>query len=1032
MKMILVKEKRRARPAISLLLLTCLLLLPSAGPAVEISISPTTRSTARDLSGRVASILQQYRPDARDEFDQERLTRIFYQAFERNILHPPILYSALTVRKRKNGFVDLINNMIKAAEVLKDDAYIDRLLNRFLNRTFRISKYKNKVLLAEADLKKRENLFRGMDRPLRDAIFEVATSKTDNKKIAYRFFNNFYLPLIKINKLFDRIYIYDNERPYEYFLDRFSKQDLVRSSNEFFSFTRNLDFVNAETSLTKLIKHYYRKLGLNPWERSDIIVSKNINLSVHKAILEAFKSSYKDSYEFEKIIKNFLNYVDNEDYLIKSIDYKRQEKDVYDNRLFFEFIYYQLLVPYELIRFPVLDNDGNPISIDKLMGEMGVSSSEASFNRTVDGSIREQFCKKILGTDITKIIVPKGKISTLLLLEKIRGQIQGHLDKRISVAILLPNTERNNEGSNFEIERYNYLKRELFRDLKDSLELAFTSSEIANYLTTLLELNKSYRTGDVTSFYVVTHDIYKNYFNRMTPEDRQKVFTERLKLGLSSSSFVGKKAAQFILTEMETIEEEFSQIYSISRATEIHDLSDVVELRYRTKPNAKRQPTVEPENKPEILYFLLGNLRKLLTILSDDEIKLSRNDYRRAYKIVNNILDIYNHFRPLSTKTGPKQTGILSAIIEKKDVRQPLIKFSRKFTRKKKGDEVTKGYRREVVAKIIGHNFQNMETVFWALENNNAQIFPEEVSFSYTVPNFDLLIPITEQVHIENKNFIRDTLGNFPLNLSLFEGLDDNFVEQFFFMNPSVRGKTRISCFDDAVREAIKIRLGETTSPEAKSSLKAFEDAQRDRLGEGCRQFSSVFGIQDLWEKTAEAIAQEKAGGKKPFYQDYQAFYRGGYFGKDEAGAAEFKENISAAFINKFYNTSEDKLDLYYNLLAGEEGRNLGLTGVIDKYKPGEIEFVDIYQQAVLQLMEDLFHGKGLAEGKEFIGQLVYEREKNKAKKIDDDIIYSDSFFQFCDWMSVCISNFKDYPQIRRLFIDDATLKRLDTTVAGL
>ncbi len=139
------------------------------------------------------------------------------------------------------------------------------------------------------------------------------------------------------------------------------------------------------------------------------------------------------------------------------------------------------------------------------------------------------FLDKIINFRLPQMMVSQETTTTDDLMQQMRKQIKGYLEKKVSVAIFLPNSEYNNAGQPYEIDDYNKLKQNLFISLKNSIADAGSSAEIADMLISMLRLHKSYRSGDLQiSFYVVTNDLYKKNLSLLEEPEKKGCLAKSL------------------------------------------------------------------------------------------------------------------------------------------------------------------------------------------------------------------------------------------------------------------------------------------------------------------------------------------------------------------------------------------------------------------------------------------------------------------------------------------------------------------------
>ncbi len=314
-----------------------------------------------DWIREVNKLTDTYKASPKGTLPLTQISKIISKEFENNILLPPLLNKSLTAYNRQAKFVSLIKTMLDVQQKLEYDRYLDSVLERIATKTFGV-KAGRKIILSEARLKWIEDLFKGMDKELRAALSEV-----NDPTATYKFYTKLYLPLIKINGLLNNIYEYNGEKPFVYFIDSLDKEKLEASFTEFLKFVKTLDFVNAEVPLSKLLSNYYTKRGKNIWKEPDLLLSKNINLPVFINVLMAQEGRLNEAYDFKAILNNLLIYIDNKWYLIKHANYENNKIDYYDNMVYFDFIYNDLLIPLEIKTFSLRDEIGRIIPLGRLV-----------------------------------------------------------------------------------------------------------------------------------------------------------------------------------------------------------------------------------------------------------------------------------------------------------------------------------------------------------------------------------------------------------------------------------------------------------------------------------------------------------------------------------------------------------------------------------------------------------------------------------------------------------------------------------------
>ncbi len=984
---------------------------------------------------KVNSLIDNYKSSPKDTFPLAEINKIISREFEKNILLPPLLNENHTAYNRQAKFVNLIKTMLDVRQKLEYDRYLDNILEIITAKIFGVAGDKKKIILSEAELKRVEKLFEGMDKELRAALSEL-----NDPEATYKFYTKLYFPLIKIDGLLNYIYEYNGQQPFVYFIDSLDKKMLEASFSEFLKFTKSLDFVNAETPFSEWLVHYYTKRGKKIWRQPDLLISRNINLPVFINVLKAQEGRLSETYDFKAILNNLLVHIDNKRYLIKKVNYEDHKVDYYDNMFFFDFIYNDLLIPLEIKTFPLRDETGRLIPLGRLVDEknkifLGAETRVGGRDK-VDGKVRQMFLDKIINFRLPQVMASQEMTTTDALMQQIRQQIKDYLEKKVSVAIFLPNSQYNNAGQPYDIEKNNKLKQSLFISLKNSIADAGSSTEIADILISMLRLNKSYRSGDLQiSFYIVANDLYKKYYSLLDPPEKKMVLIEKLKLGLSNKKLVDENSLKILLSQAGITNTDLAALYPL-KLPGINSLSEAVAYRLASVDKDVINHQLINADEDEMTFFLIRNLETFINVLNGEE-KISLKNGLYAYREIDRAIDLYNHRLPLLSnisRTAPLKNQDILALMIIDDIRYPLAVFNNKFVtlhKETRGGLMTK-YINKIATKLIIYNFLAWEALFDATDTSDKDIFKVQRSFEYSLLNFDLLIPMTKEKSYSAHDFTEKTFAGLALNLGVLKGAGDDLIWQYFFSDAAAlkniersQKRTRINSYDDIIRKAIKLTYGDSP-PEVKSKFKGFIQSQKLLFFEVYNKFSSTTGIQKLWELLLARLATEARQPDKAFFEKYHNFYFTGNFIRNSQAEVEFKPDVVRGFNKTFYAEESSlprQLSNYFKLCSGEEGGNLGINGVLETYRNTDVDYIKAYKKAAISLMLRVFEGRGLEPEQAYIGQMFYDNQQRKIKSIVNSDLYSDDFYLVYDFIWKAARKLADRPELRRLFVEDNAWK---------
>jgi hypothetical protein len=883
-----------------------------------------------------------------------------------------------------------------------------------------------------------ENLFKGLDKELREAIFEV-----NNPEVTYKFYTKFYFQLIKIDSFLNYIYEYEDQRPFEDFIDRFDKDRLEASFGEIQKYLVGLDFINAEKSLTRLLIYYYKKRGVNIWEYPDITLSKNINIPVFINILKAYQEDLKEHFSYETILRKSLDYIDDKEYLIKKVRYKK--RTYYNSISFYNFMYHHLLLPLEVKRYPFRDKEGNYLPFSNLVKEKNKiildSEKDISGRKKVDGNLRQMFCDKLLKFDLFRVFISQAQTATDFSFKNILQHQREYLLRNVIATIFLPNSPFNNASDDFALYKYNKMKLELFLKLKQSLSKTQNSKLITSLLASLLKLNKSFRSGALQlPFYIITDDIYRNYFDRLQEKDKKRLTYERLKLGLSNKRVVGTNSMKIFINETISTINDLLKTYKITPPP-INTLSEALEFRSVSGNLNNQTKQIKDTEKTKRMFFLINNLNNFLYILNNQKGQISF-DIENIYSSINSMLDIYHHNYPFlginsAAISKNKNALLLMSLLDKDNIRYPFLVLDEKLLNREEypQNEHTALLRKKIISKLIMHNFLACEVIFYVIENNGQEIFNSDLHLKFRLLDFDILFPVINTKKISAKRLVEDTLASLVLNLNLLKETDDDFIYHYLFsdidnlhshklIQKPIDNK-RVSCLDDVIRKTLEVKASKLP-PSVQLQTEQFILDQLSSYSAIYKNLESASAIQKVWELVIASVVKEKSKQNPVLFNEYYNFYSQAHFNeKDSSEKGEFKKEIINTFVKTFYTPANGEIDLenclssFFILCGGEDRGNWGLKGVIDEYGSSDLKYIRTYRNASVDLLQKTLLGKGLNPGDWYICKIFYDNQLDKNKPIADSDLFSEEFFRVYEWIWESAFEFSHYPEIRKIFVDD-------------
>jgi len=385
---------------------------------------------------------------------------------------------------------------------------------------------------------------------------------------------------------------------------------------------------------------------------------------------------------------------------------------------------------------------------------------------------------------------------------------------------------------------------------------------------------------------------------------------------------------------------------------------------------------------------------------------------------------------------------------------------------------------RELETFLICHNFLPIYLLEASLADATRfcrLIDREDVEM--TAYNFRILWERKDLARVSLESLCQEVFDGVDLNRDILAGSrqlrDEDYLQYFFGdMRAVFDGQSRYSAempqnFDSLVRrfavlpddpgwkgikDGIEQALRDSNvAADAKRQARyqaALADLGQIRhkvdtvLGGGYRFFGSVladrFRSPFTIQKACELAGQNVAAAAETLQDDalasYRSFYLSSLFGK-----SVFREEIEQALVARFYPPPKQTADGYLAerradyvaLIEGHEAAETrGLVAAARKLAADRTEFDTLYLDAGKRLLQSLFCGRHVPEGRPFLGDLVWdldERGERRAKPLDYEQ-RSDDIRDLVLWIRHSAERYTSVPELREVFVAPGALPAVPAT----
>jgi hypothetical protein len=564
-------------------------------------------------------------------------------------------------RQDRKQIVNMVRLTLKITVILKDDAYLDRVLAALRKDVFQVPE---DTALFRQPTPEELDRFVTSFLALHSEDLLTVLRKIGKMKYVEKFYDELYVPLRSIDGFLRKT----GPQPYMVFVSEFvadgydTKLDLdKRYKTELDSFARvhgeagpeDSRYINAEEPITVLLGEYWSrftteqagKTRLTPWQALDRVpLSRNINLGVLYGLL---MNVHKEDWRLPQLppvdrakcyraaATIFLDNLDSPNRLDKPVGLGEAPAR-YDRLHFFKFL--NALVELSEVEDSSLAGrnskdlyDGTP-SEGIQRKDLGVKDRPVS--RKVDGGLRarlyESFCDD------------PGAAAPVVW------------DTLVELVLLLPNMDGNNQGKPDDLKRYEGLKRHAFNKTLAALEAAQSPSDRLPRLVRLCQIEGSVYglCNDAGFGYEQVRSKYIRS-DLLEPRDGSRLaFEEFLLVEMNQrdqgTGLAGENLVAFARS-LDQVVQSICSGYNFLRKNDWDSLADAVLEIYRRSEPEKVLESLRPEDAQR-LWFLTAQCRKALLAAAKTGEKLAPEEQEAVWGITNSLYFLHSYFLPYTDR----------------------------------------------------------------------------------------------------------------------------------------------------------------------------------------------------------------------------------------------------------------------------------------------------------------------------------------------------------------------------------------------